>query len=150
MQGTSWPVRASIAARVSIDSRAMSRRLLGASSRCSSSMRSSVPPARGAATVVTSKRAGSGSRASWVIESPSLVVAGGRSECAGWAGRAGRLRRLSRCAGGAEGVDGVLGDDVEAVGRVGEHADAAGLDRQRLRGPRKGGGGEGGGGAPAG
>lgn len=39
--------------------------------------------------------------------------------------------------GGGEGVDGVLGDDVQAVGGVGEHADAAGLDRQRFGADRE-------------
>jgi hypothetical protein len=78
----SWPLRASIAASVWIDSVEMSHRLLAASSMWRdqvtalrggelSATRSSVPAARCAAVSVTSKSAGLGSRASWVKKAPS-------------------------------------------------------------------------------
>src|SRR3954454_16435650 len=137
MQGTSWPVRASIAASVRIDSGEISRRLLGASSMCSSATRSSVPSARRPATAVTSKRAGLGSRASWVKGTPFCLVWGR------W------LRRRPPTVGDGEGVDGVLRDQVETVGRDGENADAAGLDRQRLGADREVDGGHGELGEPA-
>src|SRR3954454_17152429 len=140
MPGTSWPVRASIAASVWMDSGSRSRRLLGASSRCSSATRSTAPTARVSATVVRSKSAGLGSKASWVMDfsfsrscrtAPRVLPRGAVRR------RRGLCPRPCR-AGGAECLDRVRGDDVEAVGGVGEHADAAGLDGQRLGADRQG------------
>ena len=71
MQGISWPVRHSIAASRSIPSWEISRRALAASSISSRAMRS-IRRSIGESAIVTSNRAGRGSRAGlgfgiWVL-----------------------------------------------------------------------------------
>ena len=121
MHGTSWPVRMSIPASRSIPSPEMSRRALAASSSASSSTRSILPSTAFAAIVVTSNRAGRGSRAGLVSGIMTCFLS--------------RRWLVSGCAGGAararERGDGVGGDVVERLRGVGDHGDAVALDRQR-------------------
>src|SRR3954453_6146949 len=138
MQGTSCPVRISMSARTMMASGAISRRLLGASSSWSSAMCSSMLEPRRGAAAVRWNSGGAGRRTGWVMAGSLLVVgarvagARGNSPC-----ECGGLRHRPLSVGGGEGLDGVLGDQVQAVGGVGEHADAAGFDRQRLGADRE-------------
>src|SRR3954454_6865281 len=117
MQGTSWPVRQSMAASRSRPSRSIWRRWLGASWTCSRATRASVPSARAWGTVVMSNSAGSGPAAvpGWVMWCSLWVGSGAPAGCAG---------------GGVQGADGVGGDLVQRVGGVVDDGDAVGLDRQ--------------------
>src|SRR3954451_5492075 len=117
MQGTSWPVRQSMAASRSRPSRLIWRRWLGASWTCSSATRASVPSARAWGTGVTSNSAGSG----------PATGPGWGMWCSLWGGSG----APARCAGGGgQGADGVGGDLVKRVGGVVDDGDAVGLDRQ--------------------
>ena len=117
--GSSWPVRHSIPASRSIPSWEISRRALARARSRSSGIRS-IRRSIGVSAIVTSNRAGRGSRAGLGF---GIWVASFR----GWLGSVGARAAV---AGGERG-DGVGGDVVERLRRVGDHGDPVALDRQR-------------------